>query len=65
VAKRDGIYNSLLDLDVILRADTNSLLRLVDWMGLRAPTLDSQGGSLKAWRYRLACMILRAGKRGH
>lgn len=64
MARRNGVYNSVIDLQRLLRCDTNSLLRLADWLGVVGPSLDSQGGSLKAWRYRLACMILRAINRG-
>lgn len=53
----------MVAVDDMMRAPTDVLVRMAKWIGARIPRFR-EGDSIGHWKYRLACAIARAIKKG-
>lgn len=53
----------MVAVEEMMAAPTDSLMRFAAWVGAHVPRFR-EGDSPKHWKYRLACAIARAIKKG-
>lgn len=62
MGKREDAYIDLISVDHIMLSCTAGVLRLADFVGANVPHFTDEDG-VGAWKYRLACNVMRAIKR--